>query len=209
MRALVFLLALLPLLGVSQQTPTDTMAVPYFGGMDLRDGVYLSPASFRANRPDVPLADLRDDQGLPVLDIRTVVSKLYWQADTGGTKALRMNAMWGFCQNDVVYIQAGNGFYRIGLMGSLAHMVYQQSYIDWDPYFYGSVSRTVLVQQMVDIERGAVLPFNATGMLQALQADPILLEEFQNLPKKHRNSTEVLFRFLRTYNQRHPLYFVP
>jgi hypothetical protein len=43
--------------------------------------------------------------------------------------------------------------------------------------------------------------------VHALRHDPILLEEFQALPKKQRNSTEALFRFLRLYNERNPLLF--
>jgi hypothetical protein len=109
----------------------------------------------------------------------------------------------------VVYIAAGNGFYRLGITGSLSHMLYEMSYRDWDPYMYpyGGVTRTILMQQMLDMDTGEFLPFNAAGMDRALQSDPVLLEEFRALPKKQRNKDEVLFRFLRMYNERHPLRF--
>jgi hypothetical protein len=183
--------------------------VPYHGGMDLREGIYRDFNSFRHNRPSVPIEKLRDDQGLPITDIRRVVSKLYWQPDTGSQQAVRMNALWGFCQNDGVYVQAGNGFYRIGMMGSLAHMTYEQTVRDWDPYMYryGSMTRTYVIQQMLDMSTGKFLPFNASGMDQALQHDQVLLEEFRGMKKKERNSDEVLFRFLRLYNDRHLLEF--
>lgn len=186
---------------------TDTVWVPYRGGMDLREGIYRDFRSFRLNAPSIPMGRLRDDQGLAVRDIRQVLSKLKYQPDSGAAKTLNMDAMWGFCQNDVVYVAAGNGFYRIGLMGGLAHMVFEQNYLDWDPYLYGmgTVTRTVLVQQIIDMENGAVLPFNASGMDAALVHDPVLQEEFRNLPKKQRNSDEALFRFLRLYNERQPL----
>lgn len=185
----------------------DTIWVPYHGGMDLREGVYLDFRAFRLNTPSVPLARLRDDQGQTVNDLRSVLSKLQYQTDSGAVRKLRMDRIWGFCHNDAVYVAAGNGFYRIGLMGSLAHMVYEQNYRDWDPYLYGygTVTRTVLVQQLIDMETGRVLPFNAAGMDAALVHDPVLQEEFRNLPKKQRNSNEALFRFLRLYNERHLL----
>jgi len=44
-------------------------------------------------------------------------------------------------------------------------------------------------------------------MDEGLQHDPVLSEEFRALPKKQRNSTEALFRFLRMYNDRNPLTF--
>ncbi len=183
----------------------------YFGGMDLRDGVYLAFADFKNNAPSVPLEKLRDAEGQTVTDIRRVNGKLQWRPDTGELRTIDLGRIWGFCQNDVVYIAGGNGFFRIGLMGSLAHMVVEQTYRDWDPYMYGypygGVTRTVLVQQLLDMETGNYLPFNAAGMDQALQHDPVLLEEFRALPRKKRNSDEVLFRFLRMYNDRHPLSF--
>lgn len=187
----------------------DTLWVPYHGGMDLHDGVYTGFQAFRTNTPTVPIERLRDDQGLPVRDIRAVLSKLYFQPDSGARQVLKTAQLWGFCQNDVIYVGAGNGFYRIGMMGSLAHMVFEQSYRDWDPYMYpyGGVTRTILAQQLVDMETGAFLPFTASGIDQALQHDAVLLEEFRALPKKQRNSDEALFRFLRLYNERHPLLF--
>lgn len=187
----------------------DTMWVAYRGGMDLREGIYRDFRSFRLNTPSIPLARLRDDQGLPVRDIRQVLSKLWYQPDSGGVQALRMDRIWGFCQNDVVFVQAGNGFYRIGLMGSIAHMLYEVNYQDWDPYLYGygTVTRTALVQQIISMETGAVLPFNASGIHAAMQLDPTLQEEFLLVPKKKRNGDEALFRFLRMYNERHPLLF--
>jgi len=187
----------------------DTAWAEYYGGFELRDGVYADFQAFRYDRPTVPIGKLRDGQGLPVTDIRRAVSKLYWQPDTGGRQAIRKERLWGFCQNNAVYIAAGNGFYRIGLMGGLSHMVYELSYRDWDPYMYpyGGVTRTVLVQQVLDMRTGEFLPFNASGMDHALRHDPLLQEEFRNLPRKQRNSTEALFRFLRLYNERNPLYF--
>ena len=113
------LVLVLAITAVCASAQVDTMWVPYRGGMDLREGVYRDFLSFRMNTPSIPQAQLRDDQGLPVRDIRQVLSKLHYQPDSGGVQSLRMDRIWGFCQNDVVYVQAGNGFYRIGLMGSL------------------------------------------------------------------------------------------
>lgn len=185
----------------------DTLWVPYHGGMDLREGVYLDFLSFRLNAPSVPIAQLRDDQGLPVTDLRTGLSRLRYTADSGEVIRLRANEIWGFCNNDAVYIAAGNGFYRIGLMGSLAHMVYERNYQAWDPYFYGATTVTVTVQQLIRMNSGEVLPFNASAMDSALADDVVLQMEFRALPKKQRNSDEALFRFLRLYNERHPLLF--
>ncbi|HRD52898.1 MAG TPA: hypothetical protein PKY96_09670 [Flavobacteriales bacterium] len=187
----------------------DTLWVTYKAGMPLREGVYFDFKAFRLNTPSVPLARITDDQGLAVTDLRGVLSRLRYRTDSGRVEVLRMQRIWGFSQRGVVYVAAGNGFYRIGLVGSLAHMVYEESYRDWDPWLYGpgTVTRTVLLQQVIDMETGRALPFNAAGMDAALAHDRVLLDEFRALPKKKRNSQEALFRFLRLYNERHPLLF--
>lgn len=183
----------------------------HFGGMDLHDGIYADFTAFRTNRPMAPLGKLRDAQGNGVDDLRRVRGKLSWMPDSGALRTVDLRDVWGFCQNDVVYIRSQEGFFRIGLMGSLSHLVVEQTYRDWDPYLYGyptgGVSRTVLMQQLLDMRTGACLPFNASTMDQALLHDTVLSEEFRNLPKKQRNSQEALFRFLRLYNDRHPLVF--
>ena len=203
-----FCMALLVMGGVLHAQSDSLVWVEYHGGFDLRDGVYFDFKAFRMNTPSVPIARLRD-QGVPVQDIRRVVSKLTWQPDTGAQRTIRKENLWGFSQNGVAYISAGNGFYRIGLMGSLSHMVFEMNYRDWDPYMYpyGGVTRTVLVQQLLDMESGEFLRFNAASMDHVLQKDPVLLEEFRALPKKQRNSDEAVFRFMRLYNERHPLRF--
>lgn len=205
MRGLLLFALLLPMLCFSQDD------ADYFGDIDLREGLYRNFQDFRNNTPSVPLERIRDDQGVAVTDLRRAGGKLYWQPDSGERQALATDKLWGFCQNDAVYISGGNGFYRIGLMGSLSHLVVEQTYQDWNSgmygYPYGGVTRTVLVQQLLDMETGNFLDFTAAGMDQALQHDAVLLEEFRNLPKKQRNSDEVLFRFLRMYNDRHPLTF--
>jgi len=212
-RAFPFHMLLLALFGAllscQATAQQDTMWVPYQVGMAMREGVYFDSRAFRLNSPSVPMERITDDQGLAVSDLRGVLSRLRYLTDSGSVESLRMNRIWGFSQRGVVYVAAGNGFYRIGQMGSLAHMVYEQSYRDWDPWMYGpgTVNRTVLVQQVIDMETGQALPFTAAGMRLALQHDPVLMAEFDALPKKARNSDEVLFRFLRMHNERHPLLF--
>ena len=112
--------------------------------------------------------------------------------------------------NDVIYAELAVGCTAPDELDAvLAQMAFEQSYRDWDPYLYGygTITRTVLLQQLIDMETGSVLPFNASGMDAALVHDPVLLEEFRSLPKKQRNRDETLFRFLRMYNERHPLLF--
>jgi hypothetical protein len=132
--ALIMAAAVLLVLPCAAQ---DAEWVRYEGGFDMRDGVYFDFEAFRNNRPSVPVERLQDSQGVPVRDIRRLSGKAQWVDDDGEKRVIDMFRIWGFCNNDVVYLRAGNGFYRIGLMGSLSHVLYEYTYRDWDPYMYG------------------------------------------------------------------------
>ena len=188
----------------------DSSWVRYSGGMDFREGLYAEFDAFRNNRPTYPLAILRDDQGSRIEDLRKYTGKLFWQPDSGELQPIELDAMWGFCNNNTVFSRAGNGFYRIGLMGSIAHVLYEYSYRDWDPYMYpgGSVTRTAQGQYVLDMRTGRLMDFNASTMQELLARDELLSAEYNDIPPKKRKS-EVLFLFLRRYNDRYPLYFPP
>src|SRR5690606_37040618 len=53
----------------------------YHAGFGLKEGIYADFMAFRVDRRTVPKERLRDANGLPVVDIRKVVSKVTWQPD--------------------------------------------------------------------------------------------------------------------------------
>ena len=71
----------------------------------------------------------------------------------------------------------------------------------------GPATTTVQEQRLLDMETGSFLPVSGGGIYQAIQRDAELRAEFEALPKKERNDDVAVFRFIRRYNDRHPLYF--
>jgi hypothetical protein len=93
-------------------------------------------------------------------------------------------------------------------MGSLAHLVYDATYRNFDAYTMGgSTSYTVEEQRFLDMATGDFLPVSAAGLYKVISRDPVLKEEFDAMKKKDRNRMETIFLFMRRYNDRHPLYF--
>jgi hypothetical protein len=192
--------------------PDNGDLVTYHGGFDFREGVYFTFGDFRKNAPAIALERLLDAQGRPVGDLRGTDGRLQYHGAGGALVRLDMDRLWGFCDGDVVYVRSGNGFNRIGLMGSLAHLVFDATYRNWgwyDPMWggMGPTSYTVQEQRLLDMRTGAFLPVNAAGMRQALQDDPLLLTAFEALPRRTRDKEATLFQFMRRYNERHPLSF--
>lgn len=191
--------------------PRDTMRVLYDGGFDFREGIYFGFEDFRANRPSVLLKDLLNEQDKSAGDLRQSNGRLFFVDSAGTKQRMNLDLTWGFCNRDVVYVRIGDGFNRIGLMGSIAHLVFDNTYRNWgayDPVWgAGAGSYTVQEQRLLDMTTGNYLPVNAGGLALAISNDPSLSQEFEALPKKERNRDETIFRFMRRYNERHPLYF--
>lgn len=202
MRALL----LLTLLATGAVRGQDS--VRYSANYVFHDGIYLDFHDFRGNRPAIPKEALTTQQGQRVAELRTAGNRLYYPDSTGERVRIDLDRSWGFCDQGVVYIRAGNGFPRIGLMGSLAHLVYDATYRNFDPYMYGGgTNYTVEEQRFLDMLTGAFLPVNAAGIYPVLSRDALLKEEFDSLPKRQQKRPETVFLFMRRYNDRHPLYF--
>lgn len=205
-------------LGVRAQTTSavDTTRVRYQPGFAFREGLYFTFTAFRNNAPTVPKDRLTTDQGQRITDLRTTNGKVFYpdslpagQAGTGERKRLDLDRLWGFCDNGVVYVRAGNGFSRIGLMGSISHLTFDATYRDWGGYgmYGGTTTYTVEEQRFLDMDSGAFLPVTAGGIYPVIARDEVLKEAFDALPKKERNKQGTVFLFMRRYNDRHPLYF--
>lgn len=195
-----------------EYAPKDTGRIRYDGGFDFREGIYFGFEDFRANRPSVALKDLLNDQGKPAGDLRQSNGKLFYMDSTGTRQQVNLDRTWGFCNRDVVYVRIGDGFNRIGMMGAIAHIVFDNTYSSWGGYYggmygMGPSTTTVQEQRLLDMETGTFLPVSAGGVYQAIQDDPELRAEFGSLPKKDRNQDVSVFRFVRRYNERHPLDF--
>ena len=207
MRFLVLLVSVVWLLSPARaQEQRDS--VRYSGGFVFHDGIYLNFQAFRNNAPSIPMAALTTTQGQRVTDLSTTNGKLSYPDSTGRSTRLELDRTWGFCDKGVVYVHAGNDFSRIGLMGTLAHLVFDATYQNFDPYmFNGGSTYTVEEQRFINMETGEFLPVTAAGIYQAIKGDAILKEDFDALSRKQRNKPETVFLFMRRYNDRHPLYF--
>lgn len=190
---------------------SDTTRILYDGGFDFREGIYFGFEDFRANRPSVSLKDLLNDQGKAAGDLRQSNGKLFYIDSAGAKQRIDLDHAWGFCNRDVVYVRIGDGFSRIGLMGSVAHIVFDNTYRNWgyhaSAYGMGPSSTTVQEQRLLDMGTGNFQPVTVGGIYLSILHDVELVAEFEALPKRERNRNETIFRFMRRYNERHPLSF--
>ncbi|MBL8003220.1 MAG: hypothetical protein JNL05_14805 [Flavobacteriales bacterium] len=201
------------LIGALQSSAQDTVLVRYRPGFDLHEGIYLGFEDLRDDRPSLPLARLKDAKGAPLPDLAGG-RQVFVSDSTGALVQVDLDRIWGLCSNNTVYIHAGDGLFRIGMMGSLCHVLYERSYRDWSNVGYygpmspmgGPVTRTVQEQRVLDMATGELRPLTSEGLDPLIRRDEVLYEEWNAVPPKKRKE-ELLFQFIRRYNDRNALYF--
>ena len=158
--------------------------------------------------------------------------QIYYYDAMGIRQELDIGNIWGYSRNGILYIQLQRNFHRITFVGKLAHFVaditvqdrryYGSPYNNYNsyyspygynsyysPYYYSpyspsTVSRSELVQYIIDFETGDKLEYNVKNVEIVLMKDPELHLEFVSLPKKKRK--QMMFLYLRKYNENNPLY---
>jgi len=159
--------------------------------------------------------------------------RIYYYDAMGIRQELEIGDIWGYSRNGILYIQVQGNFNRITFVGKLAHFVADittydrryygsNSYYDpyyspysynsynsyyspyYNPYSHSTVSRSELVQYIIDFETGKRLKYDVKNVETALMKDPELHLEFVSLTRKKKN--QMMFLYIRKYNERNPLY---
>jgi hypothetical protein len=86
---------------------------------------------------------------------------------------------------------------------------YYGGYSPYSPYYspysrpYNS-TRNELKQYLIDFETGKIIEFTVDNVVLLLMKDNVLYEEYIQLPRKKRK--ELLFVYVRRFNEKNPLY---
>lgn len=179
-----------------------------------KEGIYLTKEDFKRNQP-IALQSIVSNEPkykLNFLSKEVARKQLLYMNDSGVKVSVDPSTLWGYCQNQTVYINYKGDFYRVPVLGSVFHFIaYEEvvvGYVNPSFYDYGAGfpnTRLEQVQILYDAETNSFSSFNSTNLELILSRDEQLLASFRSLPKrKQRKST---FIYLRKYNEKHPLYF--
>lgn len=186
-------------------------SVLYNSDFRFKDGIYLTFENFRHNKP-VPKEDIISDFNREEIDfVRNVVSikMISYKDNAGIVREIAPAKLWGFCENNSVYIRFSGDFNKIVVMGNICHFTaLYTTYLSGGPT---SPSGTMTgapvesVQQYVlDMKTGKVFDFVLPNMEKLYERDEVLYKEFMSMKKGKRR--KMIFFYLRKYNERNPLH---
>ncbi len=188
---LFFAILFLPFWVSAQNDSTNAGKVKFDKNFRFKDGIFLSLEDVKRNNP---ISKTRMD--------------------------IKVDKIWGFSQNGILFVYWNEEFNRIPVFGSLCHFIADKTYIDnnrnpyyngygyyYNPYYYphSQTVRTELRQYLIDMETGKIMDYNYKNLEIVLSRDTKLYEEFIKLKKKKKR--QLKFLYLRKYNDKHPFYF--
>ncbi|MGZ3865152.1 MAG: hypothetical protein ACXVC6_00195 [Bacteroidia bacterium] len=207
-------------------TFAQTDSVAYSGEMVLKDGLYFSYTDMRRNNPFpkegiISNADKTElDFILKTLNDNQEISVAY----NGQPEKVSTKKIWGFCQNNTVYINFQGKFYRIPVFGNISNFLGTvEVYNNYGSGFYGGVGvgmgmgyggmmgspmpvkQRETRQFIFDFYSGDIMDYTLENVEILISRDLKLYEEFMQLKKKKRR--DMMMLYVRKYNVAHPVKF--
>lgn len=205
--ALLFFLAFFPFLNYLGQADSVLLS-------DNRpDGIYLTYDDFRHNRAigkDRVVTDMNKDQ-LEFMGKVLNLDKITYVA-AAGTQTADPATVCGFYQNKTLYVNFRGEFFRVPVFGSICYLVATVTLVNggfYDPMFgYGvNSTRTKEIREfIINYYDGVVAEFNMERADELLARDPALYGEYKKLGRRKRR--EQVNRYIRRFNEQHPVYFL-
>lgn len=225
-RSVILFVLVLSATGLLAQTDS-VRRVKYTPDFRFHDGLYLSFNQVKYNKP-IPASRIQSNADPFDMDFyQNLVSqdRIYYFDEFGAQNEVATAAVWGFAQDGKLFINYNGEFNRIPIIGRVGHFIsditvveshYDPFYRDYYDYYYYRNSyynrgypRTTrskeMRQYLVDFETGEVLSYGLDEVKTILMDDPELYDEFSSL--KRRKQKDLMFFFIRRYNEKNPLYF--
>jgi len=222
-RIISAIFCILILLPVTAQVDSANL-VKYTPDFKFKEGIFVNFEQVQKNQPIAKsriLTDVSYDDPY-FFDRIAEKKKLYYYDKYGIKQEIRIDDIWGYSRNGVLYIGMNEGFYRITIIGSICHFVanlttynsgypyypYNNYYDYYSPYYFRQSPRTTneMRQYIMDFSTGKVMEYDVESVEVLLMKDPELYDEFVSLRKKKKK--QLKFLYIRKFNERNPLYIL-
>lgn len=196
--------------------------IQYTPDFKFDEGLYLDFEQVKNNHP-IPKNRIITNLDITRIDFFDQLLKnesIFIYDDNGIEIELEVIDLWGFCKSGVLFINYNDEFRRIPVVGSICHFVSNYKVVNsarsdiynpytyYDPFSYYPPRQQSYVtkemrQYILDWESGSIYPYNYKSLKIILMNDPELYEEYNALRK--RKQKQLVFFFMRKYNERNPL----
>lgn len=182
----------------------------------LYEGLYLGYQDFRYNWP-IPkekiITKINKDQ-LDFFSKLTEEEIIEFTDRDGSIAKVKTQNIWGYCQNNIIFINRENNFFRIPVFGAISNFIGTVEVVNYSPGYdpfmnaplNSSASKSREIRQyLFDFYSGEIVQFNIEKLEEFLKRDELIYKEFSVLSKKKKR--ELATKYIRMYNEKHLVYF--
>ncbi len=195
------------------QSQSDSVAVNELTFFN--EGLYLSAKDLKLNSgidKNAIKSELNKDQ----IDFYSKITsqEIITIVNSNATYTLGINQVWGYVQNKTLFVNHNGKFFRVPVFGTICYfagVIEVTGYYNgvYDPMFGPGGSRAVKTQEVrefiMNYYDGRIIPFNMEDLEKLLSRDKDVFDEYSKLNK--RNRKKQASRYIRKYNELHPVYF--
>lgn len=189
-----------------------------------KDSVMLNPIFGVADAIYISYSDMRNGRAIHKGDINTKVdtvqldflSKVLAQdkfqfTKDGQTVTMECKKIWGFFQNNALYINYNNEFYRVPVFGSISYLVAMIKVVNpgfFDPRFgyQSSTTTTEMREFLMSFYDGTVQEFTMKRAENLMATDNVFYEQYKKLSTRQRKKQ--IYSLIRRFNDLHPVYIL-
>lgn len=192
-------------------------SVAYSLDFRLYEGLYMSYQDFRYNWP-IPKEKIITKVNKNQLDFYSKLleeeSEIQFYERDSSIRKIKTEEIYGYCQNNVIFINFEKGFYRIPVFGNISYFVGTVEVMNatpgFDPFMNAPMNSTTFKTReiknlLLDFYSGELTLFSLAKAEEYLKRDPEIYKEFSALSNKKKK--EYVARYIRMYNEKHPVYF--
>lgn len=191
-------------------------SVAFSGDFRLYEGLYLSYDEFRYNWP-IPKEKIITKINKDQLDFYSKLIEqefIDYQERDGSISKIRSEKVWGYCQNNIIFINQNKNFFRIPVFGAISNFIGTVEVVGYTPGYNAfinapigtSPTKTIEMRQFLfDFYSGEIIPFSVEQLEEYLKRDDAVYKEYMALGKKKKK--ELATKYIRMYNEKHLVYF--
>jgi hypothetical protein len=188
----------------------DSVIVP--SSLEVPDAVFLSYSDFRFNK-GILKEQIISPLNKELLDFvgKSLEKEMFSFYENQKATSVNSKTIWGYIQNKTLYLNYKGSFYRVPVFGSICYLVATVEVVGvgfYDPMFgpTGGGRRQEIREFLMNFYDGNVKEFNMDEAEVLISRDKTLYDEFKKLNR--RNQKEQIFRYVRKYNESHPVYYL-
>lgn len=191
-------------------------SVMYSKEFRLYEGIYINYEDLRFNWPidkEKIITNLSKEQ-LDFFSKLVESDMIEYKERDGSVIKIKTEKIWGYCQNNVIFINQENSFFRIPVFGAISSFIGAVAVINHSPGFdpfmntpSNSTAHSIKEFRpfLFDFYSGDITEFSLEKLEEYLSRDISLVNEFKQLRKKKKK--EYAAKYIRMFNEKHPVFF--